>query len=474
MLKYPATLFCVLLIAYAFRLDRKMSRGLSLGLWIPTIWLIVVSSRPISHWLGVTGESTVEAIETGSPIDRLVFTLLLIAALCCLAFRKVQWRELIWNNKFILILFALAAVSLLWSDYPQVSLKRWIRGAVALASVMVVVTERDQFRGLLAVMRRTVFLLIPLSVLFAKYYRDIGVLFGYWGGTHIVGVTNNKNTLGRLCLVALLYFTFVILYRKWANRNTTGFKESGHLAPSLQLNAIPVSFSLLYTTMAAWLLLQANSATALGTSVLGVSLLVVGAVRPWSVNGLRLLVFGLLPVLALALSLGDSLAKAAEFLGRDPTLTGRTDLWDDLIDLRGNLLVGTGYGSFWIGERLQALWIQPKYWWLPTTAHNGYLEMFLQLGAFGLVALFGCILEVYAKARRTLEKSQIQGSFHVAFFIVFLFYNFTESGTFLDSMMWFLFMLFGLQFQYARGLLTARPSGEFGKVPRRRGRAVPA
>ena len=62
-------------------------------------------------------------------------------------------------------------------------------------------------------------------------------------------------------------------------------------------------------------------------------------------------------------------ALIIEALHRDPTLTGRTVLWQMLLKHAGNPIIGTGFDSFWMGDRLLA--IGQGYWWQPNEAHNG-------------------------------------------------------------------------------------------------------
>jgi len=42
-------------------------------------------------------------------------------------------------------------------------------------------------------------------------------------------------------------------------------------------------------------------------------------------------------------------------MGRDSTLTGRTDIWARVIALVHNPVIGTGFESFWLGKRLEAM-----------------------------------------------------------------------------------------------------------------------
>lgn len=87
----------------------------------------------------------------------------------------------------------------------------------------------------------------------------------------------------------------------------------------------------------------------------------------------------------------DDIFKA---LGRDPTLTGRTDIWREvwaLIELRP--VLGYGLGAPWVdhawtGDQL----FERLTFWL-RIAHQGYLDAWLQLGIIGL-ALFVAIIVV--------------------------------------------------------------------------------
>ena len=58
----------------------------------------------------------------------------------------------------------------------------------------------------------------------------------------------------------------------------------------------------------------------------------------------------LCPILVFGLNLR---AEIAETVGRDPTLTERTQIWDFLTTMKTDPILGTGYDSFWLGARLQ-------------------------------------------------------------------------------------------------------------------------
>src|SRR5208282_1395165 len=77
-------------------------------------------------------------------------------------------------------------------------------------------------------------------------------------------------------------------------------------------------------------------------------------------------------------------------LGRDATLSGRTVAWPEFLRLVNNQLIGVGYESFWLGERLQKVWVITQGLHI-NEAHNGYIEVLLTLGWIGL-ALLGVLI----------------------------------------------------------------------------------
>ena len=84
-----ATLVFALAILALFTLDRDKART-SKALWIPVVWVSIVCSRPVSLWLEMSPPSSADVYLEGSPIDRAVFTVLMVAAFLVLSTR---WAE---------------------------------------------------------------------------------------------------------------------------------------------------------------------------------------------------------------------------------------------------------------------------------------------------------------------------------------------------------------------------------------------
>ena len=115
--------------------------------------------------------------------------------------------------------------------------------------------------------------------------------------------------------------------------------------------------------------------------------------KPAFVHLLVLTVLGL-AVTALFFNPGGGMVEA---LGKDPTLTGRTEIWGLVLGLHTNPWFGTGFESFWLGPRLDKMRTA-----LPNfpinEAHNGYLEVYLNLGWAGICFIALLLATGYKRA----------------------------------------------------------------------------
>ena len=104
-----ALLICGIVAAGLSYLDRDKSVRISKGLWLPTIWLWIVGSRPISMWLGISGPSSgaaaLNATLEGSPLDAAIFEALIVAAGVVLARRGKRVSTLIKATVPVLLYF---------------------------------------------------------------------------------------------------------------------------------------------------------------------------------------------------------------------------------------------------------------------------------------------------------------------------------------------------------------------------------
>ena len=157
-----------------------------------------------------------------------------------------------------------------------------------------------------------------------------------------------------------------------------------------------------------------------------------------------------MPVFAvgeLVFSLSDHLLA---LIGRNPTLTDRTAIWEGVMKKPVNPVIGVGYMMFWDyygGVDLERQTAELK------SAHNGYLETYLDGGILALFFLAVMLLAVGRRAIREFLTGSAYGRLAFAVFVVMLLYNISESTYARRSVLWFAFLLFALEF---RGCLPYR------------------
>ncbi|NNC37986.1 MAG: O-antigen ligase family protein [Acidimicrobiales bacterium] len=78
-----------------------------------------------------------------------------------------------------------------------------------------------------------------------------------------------------------------------------------------------------------------------------------------------------------------------ELIGKERTLTGRTDIWNSLVlAIKEHPWLGYGYGTFWGDPTGPSYWVRFSLEWGVPTAHNGWVETWLSAGAIAVI-LFG-------------------------------------------------------------------------------------
>ena len=412
----------LLLIGYLLRRDSKEESRVSSAVWIPIIWLMINGSRQVSQWVGSVPTLATQRLEEGSPIDQAVYGTLIVAGFYVLASRRVQVGEIIKNNLWIVVFLLYEGLSVLWSDFPSSALRKWVKALGDPVMVLVLWSDPFPMRAITAAIRRCAYVLVPLSILFCKYYENLGRTFDPWGRSAYTGVTADKNMFGYLLFAFGLFFVAAFMSRRDPHGDERNRVRSGQI------------INILFLAMVGWLLTIANSKTATLALMVGIAVIVAlrfPTVRRhfWSyVLAATLLVM----VSNELLSVKSNILEAS---GRDATLTGRTGLWETLLQEPINPLIGVGYTSFWLGERLTRLWaMYPNS--PPNQAHNGYLEVYLNLGLIGVCLIAGVLWRglrtMQSRMAASLSMSathndRIFGTFGMAYGTAYLLYNVTEA-----------------------------------------------
>jgi exopolysaccharide production protein ExoQ len=413
-----AFLICSIGIAGLVFLNRDKSAQTSKALWLSVIWFWIAGSRPVSAWLGLGSPSGGQLASTldGSPMDAAIFEALILVGAIVLFQRKNRTTGVLRASGPVVVYFLYCMISCIWSPIHGPAFKRWIKDVGDLVMVLVVVTDARPHAALQRLYSRVGFILFPLSIIFIRY-TTLGRGFTPDGVPENTGVTTNKNSLGVIVYVvslgALWNVCTLIRDKKAANR-------SRRLVAQCTLLAIGV------------LLLQmAHSATSVFCFVLGAGLMLASGLRSVRRRPSRLhaLCMGILLVGAVMMLFGGQ-SLVTSTLGRSSDLSGRTEIWKAAIASADNPVLGTGFESFWnvnidkVASRLTGYWEIGNL----VSAHNGYIEVYLDLGWVGLFLIASILISGYLRATKAFQRDRELGGLMLAYIVTSAFYSITETG----------------------------------------------
>lgn len=370
--------------------------------------------------------SSEDAVD-GSPILRLLWLPIYALAFAGMVWKARDIARVALRLPFLMVLLAVCALSFLWSIDPGLSMRRSL--AIVMTTIAgLYIGTRYRWQTMLRAFAIT-WLIVGLVSLFTallvpSFGRMQDVHDGAWQGLYF-----EKNQLGGHMARAALFAGFlVIMDQKYR------WQWSGFLMLSIALVLLSTSKSSLL-------------ALGVGLGILALAVwmkqgLRVGLVTLWfsiCIGGLFVAIMFLAP------------ERVFDLLGRDATLTGRTDIWLVLADnIRERPLLGYGYGAFWAPESGPGNWVRDALQWDAPTAHNGWLEVTIALGFVGLAFL---LLDFFMTIGRAVLASVTTwtGVFALAFCAQFFLFSLSESASLQqNSIVWLIYVAIAAK-------LTRRP-----------------
>jgi exopolysaccharide production protein ExoQ len=415
------------LVFWLFRRDMRVRELPSSALWIPAIWLVILGSRTLTQWLAtvgiiVGGTSNLE----GSPLDMAVFLGLIVSAVVVLARRGFDWAAFVRTNKVLIAIYLYCALSALWSEYSLPTLKRAIKDFGNVLVALVFLSELDPFEAIQIVYVRVSYLLFPLSIVLIKYFPAIGRVPSRSHENMFAGVTTHKNALGELVLVLGLFLIVDLVQMRQ--------RREGQDKTDERIRYGMLAFGL-------WLLLTCNSVASVICFALGCFLLWVTG-RLLQMQDPKQMLFRCLTAIVCVATLEYCLNISGiilGMLGRDATLTGRTEIWDMVEKAHTDPIVGCGFYSFWTTEAAQE--ISALYLGTLGTTHNGLLEMYLDGGYIGLALLILLLLVWGRRSVQQMLEGTLRGRLTLTFWLLAVIHNFSETGYFRLTPLWFTLIL---------------------------------
>lgn len=319
------------------------------------------------------------------------------------------WRErgrafeTVRATPLLLALLSLAFASTLWSIDSGGGLRRcvWLAASMSFAGYL---AWRYDWRALLGVLAGGYLVLVAGSFATALLAPSVGVMHaehpGAWSG-----LWTHKNMLGGYMALGVAIGAAAAL-----------------VDPKRRKLWCLVAFG------AFSLVLLSTSKTALLAALLGLAVMGGcaiarrGPMQTLMVGAGAALVASVVGVAAL--SAPELLASA---IGRDLTLTGRTDIWH----AAGAAIVqhpwlGYGYYAFWLPPEGPAYWVRQAVGWPVQSAHSGWLETALGLGFVGAGIFALQLSATLVRGARAIFDSDA-GLWAPAFLATFALYTLSES-----------------------------------------------
>lgn len=419
---------CYSLALYAYRWERNLSGKISFALLLPTLWMMRCASRGIDNW---------NLISSPVRLDPILVATLIVLGFFVLSKRNINWSDFIGKNFAFVLFYAWICLSVTWATELEDPVVKLFRPICDLTMAMIIATEKDPLKSTLSMFRRTAILLIPVSILLFKYYPDLGRMTAKnWNSDNWVGVSTHKNPLGQLCIVSAIGFMFTYFHLRAAGATLrhqfipllyllmTAYilNGSGHSRSSTSVTCLALAIMLFYYTHR----LKANPQLAASNFV--------------KVTILAGIFAGLLVIFDTSPQ-----ALVAQIQGKDPTLTDRTFLWDDVKRITGENFpfTGAGYDGFFTTKYTSQF--SGRVDNRPQQSHNGYLEVYANLGIVGLILLFFMIISALKNSLNGFKFDYDYHRFRFVILIMVVTMNYAEAtfprGT---HLWWFGFLAIAL------------------------------
>jgi exopolysaccharide production protein ExoQ len=409
-----------------------------------TVAVLALMTGAVMPLLRMGGAAATEVVE-GDPVQQAVWTGVYA---CTGLLILLRWRavmRMIVANWTLWPIVLMAVASAIWADHPAVTMRKSVAllGTTAFGLYFAVRFPLNQQVRLLG----WVFgILAVLSVGAALFVPEYGIDH-VWSPGAWQGVFIQKNALGKAMVVGVVAFMVLagVVARRW------------------------VWVPLCGMVGCAFLILMSTSKTALLLSVTLVVLYALIRARRRIQSGL-LVPFAIATVLlgvGAALLVAMNAEAAAGALGRDVTLTGRTALWTVVTGyISQRPLLGHGYGDFWITASPP---ISQLLGWKVPHAHNGLLDLALDLGILGaLLLLWAFALGLGRSYHLAVRGTSAAARWPLMMMLVTVLYNTTESTLLVrNSIYWVLFVAaLAAAAQARRDPAAALAQGRGGPRPR--------
>jgi exopolysaccharide production protein ExoQ len=391
-------------------------------IWFVRFALFFLMGNPINVlFYGGSGDQIVENVE-GSFLEPIISMVLYGIAFI---FVLMRWKKVLYEgskaNFSILLFVGCILASTVWSDYPDITLRRSliVLGATVFGAYFgTSFTFQQQLEHLAWALTGIVLLCLGFGVLLPKYGQmHVYPHNGAWRGIYM-----HKQGLGTQMTLTLAFFLTMFKNRIYS-RN-----------PKLFL------FTL---SCAAFMLFTSRSSTGLiVTLILVIALWICNLLR----SQFEIMVPTLIGMITLFATLFvyavDHVDAVTALVGKDVTFSGRMPLWAALWEMISRRpWLGYGYEGFWQGRYSESSLVWQVVGWSAPHAHNGILELLLGIGWVGttcfLISLGVNLFRIFQLVRLN---ASVETLYPLLFLLYFILTNMTERNIIGGGPTWLLYV----------------------------------
>jgi exopolysaccharide production protein ExoQ len=306
------------------------------------------------------------------------------------------------RQPWILAFVGWATLSLAWSDFPMLTMRR-VAGLICTMALGFLLGMRLELKPLLRLLAWALAFTMPASLIAALFFPAFGLMHRL-DAVGWRGVFSHKNGLGNAMGIALIAFACLL----WESRR----KPLRYILP-------------LVTGLG--LLALSRSMTSIVVTLLTLSIGLYLRLRLRPAHKVALYATALLVALGAGLALNGRMHSVFALVGRDSSLTGRIPLWHFSANaMLERPLLGSGWDAFWPGKGGDK--IRNLVRWPAPHAHNGFLELGLNVGLIGLVIFLIAYYKSFRLALRySNDPTQPLRLWPLLFYSYTLLSNFTEA-----------------------------------------------
>ncbi len=367
----------------------------------------------------------------GNPIVQITWLGIYGITLLLIFPRLKQFIRLVTSDKLLLLLVVIILISILWSMAPEVTLRRSVAfvGTTLFGTYLAMRYSPRELMWLLALALGTAAL---LSLVVALGLPSYGVEHDTSRGLAWKGIFNQKNQLGQaMALSGVVFFLLAFDSRTHPHRT---YRWALWLGFGLSLGLLFMSNAVGPTVI-------------LFTLLLLLALLYGGLQTHYPLNIVFFVSMALTGVLIFAVLLSNTEGVLVDVLGRDRSFTGRTAVWPAVLDkIWERPLLGYGYGGFWLGWEGESahVWNQTvgvTGYLKPYHAHNGILDLWLNIGLLGVATFAAGFLRTFLRALSWAYLTRSVGALWlVAILMQIVLGNLFESFVRQNNILWMLYI----------------------------------